>query len=108
MISEAETSIPALLKNLEIFIGEAYTGLQGMKYLVLSKGMKKPMPMPLSVMEPRKPCEAITTKKNASNRHQRLVNQGTDRNAMNTTMRLASRANVSECENPDVRTDRCT
>ena len=96
MISAVKTSIPALLKNLEIFIGEEYTGLQGMKYRVLSTGMKKPTPMPLSVMESRKPCEAITTKKNASNPHQCLVNRGTDRNTKNTTIRLASRANVSE------------
>jgi len=38
MLSAVKTSMPALLKNLEIFIGEAYTGLQGMKYRVLSKG----------------------------------------------------------------------
>lgn len=96
MISAVKTSMPALLKNLEIFIGEAYTGLQGMKYRVLSKGMKKPTPKPLSVMESRNPCEATTTKKKASNPHHRLVNHGTDRNARNTTIRLASKVNVSE------------
>ena len=63
MISAVKTSMPALLKNLEIFIGEAYTGLQGMKYRVLSKGMKKPTPKPLSVMESRNPFEAYHNKK---------------------------------------------
>ncbi len=43
MISPVKTSIPALLKNLEIFTGDAYTGLQGMKHGLLSKGIKKPM-----------------------------------------------------------------
>jgi hypothetical protein len=61
-ISARSTARPVRLKNLEIFIGEAYRGLQGTKYRVLSKGMKNPTPMlkayvnPIETREQRPLC----------------------------------------------------
>ncbi len=57
------TMKPHLLKKAKILIGETMIGLQGKKYLVLSKGEKNAIPKPPLVKASRIPLVAVIKEK---------------------------------------------
>src|SRR6266404_6149875 len=100
MISLAITAAPRPLKNRPKPIGDTWIGLHGRKYRVVSNGEKKATPKPPLVIASSTLCEAVAMKNRPSNVHHSLEPFVNRRYSHNTTVRLHTAANESECDSP--------